>query len=196
MMAEANAAAGPSRHGGFLAGILAFDQWLKGQVMRWVAAPFQLALRIWIFFYLPFVNSGLTKWEVFPFLKPVPWTWNGWPQVSAGVKYQFSNSCDFCFNIRVLGAEPQPLLRWVLPFPETMAGLAGLAELVLPTLVLIGLLTRLSALGLLGMTVVIQLVIPTGFMVHGGWAIAFIGLILLGPGLISLDHLLGRAIRR
>jgi len=195
-MAQANLAAGPDGNAGTSAGILAFDRWLKGPVMRWVAAPFQLALRLWIFFYLPFINSGLTKWETFPFLKPETWAWNGWPVVSASAKYQFSNSCDFCFNIRIWGSEQAPLVQWVFPFPDTMAALAGLGEIILPALILVGLLTRLSALGLLGMTLVIQLVIPTGLPVHATWAAAFVGVILLGPGLISLDHLISRLFRR
>ncbi len=186
----------PRRRGGMLGAILAFDRSLKGPAMRWVVLPVQFALRLYVFFVLPFVNSGLTKWMAFPFLKPDAWAWNGWPAVSASAKYQFANSCDFCFNIRIWGSEADPLVQWVLPFPETMAGLAGLGEIVLPTLILIGLATRLSALGLLGMTVVIQLVLPNGLPVHAVWAAVFLAIVALGPGLLSLDALIGRLVRR
>ncbi len=195
-MTQVSASAPPLRRAGLIGTFRAFDRWLKGPAMRWVALPIQLGLRIWVFFMLPFVNSGLTKWETFPFLKPVMGAWNGWPALSGGVKYQFSNACDFCFNLRIWVKGETPLVQWVFPFPETMAALSGIAEIVLPALVLVGLLTRLSALGLLGMTIVIQLVLPTGHPVHATWAAIFIAIVLLGPGLVSLDHLLGRAFRR
>ncbi|MCT8971645.1 DoxX family protein [Microbaculum marinisediminis] len=175
---------------------MAFDHWLKGPAMRWAVMPVQLGLRAWVFFMLPFVNSGLTKWETFPFLKPEAWAWNGWPSLSGGATYQFSNSCSFCFNIRIWGSEQSPLVQWVFPFPETMAALAGVGEIVLPVLILIGLLTRLSALGLLTMTIVIQLVLPTGWPVHATWAALLLGIVALGPGLFSFDALFGRFARR
>lgn len=174
----------------------AFDAWLKGPFARWMALPVQVALRLWVFFGLPFIDSGLTKWRVFPFLKPDTWSWNGWPVLSPAARYQFGRSCDFCFNIRVWGSEQSPLVQWVLPFPDKMAALAGLGEIVLPALILVGLATRLSALGLLGMTAVIQLVLPTGLPVHITWAAAFAAIVVLGPGILSLDHLIGRALRR
>lgn len=195
-MSEASAGERPARRNGPFGAVLAFDGWLKGPAMRWAALPVQLALRVYVFFALPFVDSGLTKWQVFPFLKPVPWAWNGWPTVSAAAQYQFSKSCDFCFNVRVWGSEQDPLVQWVLPFPEAMAALAGLGEIIFPTLILVGLATRPSALGLLGMTVVIQLVIPTGLPVHAAWAAVFLAIVAVGPGLLSLDALFGRLIRR
>lgn len=78
----------------------------------------------------------------------------------------------------------------VLP-PDLAAYLATAAELTLPILLVIGLATRLSALGLFGMTLVIQLfVIPTGWPEHLLW-FALLGLIVArGPGAISLDHLI------
>ncbi len=77
-----------------------------------------------------------------------------------------------------------------------MAGLAGTMEIVLPCLVLVGLATRLSALGLLGMTLMIQLVIPTGYPVHAVWAAVLGAILVLGPGLISADCILSRLWRR
>jgi putative oxidoreductase len=195
-MAQASAAHASGQSRGVFGGIAAFDRWLKGPIVLWIAAPVQLLVRIWIFFFLPFVNSGMTKWDVFPFLKPEVGAWNGWPQLRSAVAYQFSNVCDFCFNIRIWGTTENPLVQWAHPFPLTSASLAGVAEIILPTLILIGLLTRLSALGLLFMTVVIQLVMPTGWPVHAMWAALFIAVIVLGPGVISVDHLLARVFRR
>lgn len=73
--------------------------------------------------------------------------------------------------------------------PEIAAPLAATAEHVLPLLILFGLATRFSALGLLGMTLVIQLfVYPGAYATHGTWAALLLFLIAHGPGRASLDH--------
>ena len=46
------------------------------------------------------------------------------------------------------------------PFPIAMATASGIAEIVLPVLLVLGLATRLAALGILAMTAVIQLTVP------------------------------------
>lgn len=77
--------------------------------------------------------------------------------------------------------------------PEWAAPLAATAEHVLPMLLLMGLATRLSALGLLGMTAVIQLLVyPGAYPTHGVWAAVLLGLIARGPGTWSVDHWLAR----
>ncbi|MCB6178922.1 DoxX family protein [Rhodobacter sp. Har01] len=76
--------------------------------------------------------------------------------------------------------------------PEWAAVLATLAEHLLPALMILGLMTRLSALGLLGMTAVIQVfVYPGAWVTHGLWAAALLALVARGPGRWSLDHVLG-----
>lgn len=78
---------------------------------------------------------------------------------------------------------------------DLAAYLATVAEHVLPILLVIGLATRLSALGLLGMTLVIQLfVIPGGWPEHLLWFSVLLLIIARGPGAISLDHLLRNGI--
>ncbi len=73
--------------------------------------------------------------------------------------------------------------------PELAAPLAATAEHILPILLLVGLATRFSALGLLGMTAVIQIfVYPDAYPTHGTWAAILLFLIARGPGAISLDH--------
>lgn len=75
---------------------------------------------------------------------------------------------------------------------EAAAVMATVAEHLLPALLILGLFTRLSALGLLGMTAVIQIfVYPDAWITHGLWASALIALIAGGPGAWSLDRLLG-----
>lgn len=79
----------------------------------------------------------------------------------------------------------------VLP-PGTAAVLATVAEHVLPVLLVLGLLSRVSAFGLLAMTAVIQIfVFPEAWVTHGLWAAALLVVVAQGPGRLSLDHLLG-----
>jgi putative oxidoreductase len=83
--------------------------------------------------------------------------------------------------------------RLPLLVPETAATLAALGEHVLPLLLLLGLATRLSALGLLAMTAVIQLLVyPGAWPTHGVWAAALLGLLRHGGGGFSLDAWLAR----
>ncbi len=75
--------------------------------------------------------------------------------------------------------------------PELAAVLAASAEHGLALLLLLGLATRLSALGLLGMTLVIQLqVYPGAYATHGTWAALLLMLVARGPGRMSMDQLL------
>jgi putative oxidoreductase len=70
---------------------------------------------------------------------------------------------------------------------------ASLAEFVLPILLFLGLGTRFAALGLLAMTLVIQIfVYPGAYVLHGTWAAILLMLMKFGPGKIALDHLIGR----
>ena len=86
-----------------------------------------------------------------------------------------------------------------LPFPAPLlaATLAGMAEIVLPILLVLGLGTRLAALGLLAMTAVIQLTVPEGWAnFHLPWAAMALTLVVYGGGAASLDRLIasrGRA---
>jgi putative oxidoreductase len=69
--------------------------------------------------------------------------------------------------------------------------LATVAEHVLPVLLVLGLMSRISALGLLVMTAVIQLfVFPEAWITHALWAAALLVVIAHGPGRLSLDHAL------
>jgi putative oxidoreductase len=78
------------------------------------------------------------------------------------------------------------------------AYLATAAEHVLPILLVLGLATRLSALGLLAMTLVIQFFVypDAWWTVHAYWAALLIVLIARGPGAWSLDHLFALGRRR
>lgn len=75
---------------------------------------------------------------------------------------------------------------------EIAAVMATVAEHLLPVLLILGLCTRLSALGLLAMTAVIQIfVYPDAWMTHGLWAAPLLAVVARGPGRWSVDHLVG-----
>lgn len=75
--------------------------------------------------------------------------------------------------------------------PNLAATLTTYAEHALPVLLVFGLFTRSAALGLLGMTLVIQIfVIPGGWPTHLLWAGPLVYLIARGPGAASLDRML------
>lgn len=73
--------------------------------------------------------------------------------------------------------------------PELAAHMAAYAEHLFPALLVLGLLTRLSALALLGMTLVIQLfVYPDAWPTHLSWAAILLYLVAHGAGPVSLDR--------
>lgn len=79
--------------------------------------------------------------------------------------------------------------RLPLIAPEIAAPMAAFTEHFFPVLILLGLATRLSALALLGMTAVIQLLVyPGAYPTHGVWAAVLLYLVVHGPGKISVDH--------
>ena len=74
--------------------------------------------------------------------------------------------------------------------PEIAAHMAAYAEHLFPVLLLLGLFTRLSALALLGMTLVIQVfVYPDAWPTHLSWAGLLLYLAGRGAGPVSLDRL-------
>lgn len=81
--------------------------------------------------------------------------------------------------------------------PEAAATFAATAEHVFPVLLVIGLASRVSALALLMMTLVIQIfVYPQSWPEHLTWATSFLFIIAYGPGRVSIDYLLRCALER
>jgi putative oxidoreductase len=77
--------------------------------------------------------------------------------------------------------------------PDLAAYMATAAEHALPILLVIGLATRFAALGLLGMTFVIQVfVYPEAWSLHALWAAVLLVIVARGPGAWSLDHWIAR----
>lgn len=110
---------------------------------------------------------------------------SGQTKVEEGTWFQLTDTTYELFRSEYAGV-PLP--------PEFAAMLANAAEHVLPALLLAGLPTRLSALGLLGMTLVIQFfVYPEAWWTeHSLWSALALVLVVRGGGLFSLDAVLTR----
>lgn len=85
--------------------------------------------------------------------------------------------------------------EWGMPYPELSAWLATFAENIFSVLLVIGLLTRLSAWALFVMALVIQFYVYWGNWVvfwntHILWFFPLLFIMARGPGKMSADHLL------
>jgi putative oxidoreductase len=100
---------------------------------------------------------------------------------------------SFEFAVKLFEAEYRlPLLP-----PELAARLAMSVEIVVPIFLFVGLATRLATLPLLGMVLVIQvLVYPQAWVEHLLWASVLLVLLTRGAGVLSLDHIIERALAR
>jgi len=79
--------------------------------------------------------------------------------------------------------------------PDLAAVMATVSEHLFSALLVIGLASRLSAAALLGMTLVIEVfVYPESWPDHLIWASALVYIIARGPGGLSLDALIRRAL--
>ncbi|KAF1003096.1 MAG: hypothetical protein GAK28_04935 [Luteibacter sp.] len=85
--------------------------------------------------------------------------------------------------------------EYALPLvpPSVAAHMATYAEHLFPLLLVLGLMTRVSALALLGMTTVIEVfVYPDAWPTHLSWAGLLLPLVARGGGNWSLDRVLRR----
>ena len=103
-------------------------------------------------------------------------------ELSFGAKTLFAEE----FKLHIFGAEIP------YPAPELMATLSGVAEVTFPVMLVLGFGARYAALGLLGMTAIIQLTVPDGWAnFHLPWAAMALAIMTFGPGKIALDYVLG-----
>lgn len=118
--------------------------------------------------------------------------------VSAQTKVVDWNLWDaLTFNLEFTSSLPYLFQEYGVPLlsPATAAWMATYMESWLPLLLFIGVFTRLAALGLFGMTAVIQIfVLPGAWDSHLLWAAALLLIMARGPGLISVEHWLGKAL--
>jgi putative oxidoreductase len=83
----------------------------------------------------------------------------------------------------------------ILP-PEIAATLGASTELSMPVLLVLGLFTRLATLPLLGMVFIIEaFVYPEDWIEHLTWASMLIFILTRGPGAISVDNWLKKALK-
>ena len=110
---------------------------------------------------------------------------SGRTKVDEGSWLSVSDTAVFLFEEEYKGV-PLP--------PEFAAYMATYAEHLFPALLVIGLFTRLSALALLIMTMVIQIFVypEAWWSVHMIWVALALVLIVRGGGGLSLDQLLTR----
>ncbi len=136
-----------------------------------------------------FISSGLLKW-------------NGWfdfdEQQYDLFLYEFfcpdpvrEGALLLC-NAETLDYEEGSMM---INFVEYLAIGAGVTEVLFPVLLILGVFTRLGALGLIGMTLFIQLAIFPGWdhwwNPAAWWFVVLFALFARGPGRLSLDRLFG-----
>ncbi len=140
--------------------------------LAWIGAFFAPPL-MRVALAIPFFRSGLTKWDGFT--------------LSSSATYLFANE----FKLHIFGAV------YDFPFPMAAAYASATCEIVLPVLLVLGLATRFAAAGILIMTLMIELVVPDGWLTyHLPWAAMAFALLALGPGVLSVDRLLFGPSRR
>lgn len=149
-------------------GIDGLVEWVNGAI-RAIAQPSLTQLVLRLALALPFWRSGVLKWD-------------GFLQLNDTAIFLFSSE----FKLHLPGGP------YGFPAPEIVAFLAGSAEVALPVLLVFGLASRVAALGLLVMTIVVQFTIPDGWPLHITWAAMALGVMAWGPGRLSLDHLIGK----
>lgn len=110
---------------------------------------------------------------------------SGRTKVAEGSFVTLSDSARYLFETEYSSV---PLPPWLA------AHLALYAETVLPILLVLGLATRLSALGLMGMTLVIQIFVypQSWWNPHALWLSMAALLVVRGGGLFSLDAVIAK----
>ncbi|WP_025373854.1 DoxX family protein [Advenella mimigardefordensis] len=136
--------------------------------VEWIAQPWLVQMLLRLAIAVPFLKSGLLKWDDFL-------------QLNETVIYLFTDE----FRLHLPGGP------YAFPAPALVAFLAACGEVFLPLLLILGLGTRLAALGIVLMTIVIQITVPEGWPVHLTWVAIALAIAAFGPGRLSVDYLLG-----
>jgi putative oxidoreductase len=150
-------------------GLLA-DQ--ASRLVQTIALPSLVQLVMRVALAVPFWRSGILKW-------------NGFLKLSDTAITLFTDE----FMLHLPGGP------YHFPAPAVTAFLSGSGEIVFPVLLVLGFATRFAALGLLLMTVIVELTVPDGWPVHITWAAMALGIMAWGPGRISVDHVVRRFLR-
>ena len=142
------------------------------QLVQTIAAPSLVQLVLRVALSVPFWRSGMLKW-------------GGFLRLNDTAVTLFSDE----FMLHLPGGP------YHFPAPAVMAFLSGCGEIMFPILLVLGLGTRFAGLGLLFMTVIVELTVPDGWPIHLTWAAMALSIMAWGPGQISLDHLVRRVLQ-
>jgi putative oxidoreductase len=135
------------------------------QLVQRVAVPSLVQLVMRVALAVPFWKSGILKWT-------------GFLQLSDTAVTLFTDE----FMLHLPGGP------YHYPVPAVMAFLSGCGEITFSVLLVLGFATRFAALGLLFMTLIVELTVPDGWPIHITWAAMALGIMAWGPGRISIDH--------
>ena len=141
-------------------------------LIQTVALPSLVQLVMRVALAVPFWKSGILKWT-------------GFLKLSDTAVTLFTD--EFVLHL--------PGGPYHYPAPAVMAFLSGCGEITFPVLLVLGLGTRFAALGLLFMTIIVELTVPDGWPIHLTWAAMALGIMAWGPGRISVDHLVRGFVR-
>ncbi len=156
--------------GGAIGAIAGFVDRVE-RTVSWVALPSLVQLVLRFALAAPFWRSGILKWD-------------GFLRLSDTAVTLFTDE----FMLHLPGG-PYPF-----PAPTVVGFLSGCAEITFPILLALGLATRFAALGLLFMTLIVELTVPDGWPIHITWAAMALAIIAWGPGRVSLDFVIRRVL--
>lgn len=139
------------------------------RLIETLAQPSLVQLVMRLALAVPFWKSGILKW-------------NGFLKLSDTAVALFTDE----FMLHLPGGP------YHYPLPTAMAFLSGCGEITFSVLLVLGLGTRFAALGLLFMTVIVELTVPDGWPIHLTWAAMALGIMAWGPGSLSIDGWLRR----
>jgi putative oxidoreductase len=140
--------------------------------IRAIAQPSFVQLVLRIALAVPFWRSGILKWS-------------GFLQLNDSAVLLFSD----VFKLHLPGGP------YSFPAPEVMAFMSGSVEILAPIFLVLGLATRFAALALLVMTGIVELTVPDGWPIHITWAAMALCIMAWGPGRLSLDYGVQKAVR-
>jgi putative oxidoreductase len=145
---------------------------LADKASQRVAVPSLVQLVMRLALAVPFWKSGILKWT-------------GFLKLSDTAVTLFTDE----FMLHLPGGP------YHYPMPAVMAFLSGCGEITFPVLLVLGFGTRFAALGLLFMTLIVELTVPDGWPIHITWAAMALGIMAWGPGRISIDYLVRSFLR-
>jgi putative oxidoreductase len=136
-------------------------------LVQTIAAPSLVQLVMRVALAVPFWKSGILKWS-------------GFLQLSDTAVTLFTDE----FMLHLPGGP------YHYPVPTLMAFLSGCGEVTFPILLVLGLATRFAALGLLFMTLIVELTVPDGWPIHITWAAMALGIMAGGADKLSVDNII------